>query len=194
MPLPGDCYCTGPTITPPVNYPGSAGLSAFAILAASFTVPAVGSTVTVTVNQTQCLVVGQTVIIGQGAGAVLANPGPGTFFVDSIPSDTTVTLEFTGSPGDVTAGSTISSGAVLAAAIAFPSNKRGTATLSAGTVTVTGVKLTANSIILISRNTTGGAAGNLSAPAASRNVGAGSFVISSSSGTETSTIDYLIIG
>ncbi len=68
----------------------------------------------------------------------------------------------------------------------------GTATLVAGTVTVTGVVLTAYSKIHLTRNTPGGAVGDLSAPAASRNTGTGQFVINSASGTDTSTVDWRI--
>lgn len=75
-----------------------------------------------------------------------------------------------------------------------PKVQTGTATLVAGTKTVAGVALTANSKILLSRNTPGGAAGDLSAPAASRNTATGQFVINSASATDTSTVDYVIIG
>jgi hypothetical protein len=74
-----------------------------------------------------------------------------------------------------------------------PLVQKGVATLVAGTVTVTGVMLRATSRIMFSRNTSGGTAGHLAAPSASRDTVAGSFVISSSSGTETSTVDYEIL-
>lgn len=68
----------------------------------------------------------------------------------------------------------------------------GTATLVGGTVTVnTAAALTA-SIIMVSRNTVGGTTGNLSAPSASI-VNATSFVINSTSATDTSTVNWLII-
>jgi hypothetical protein len=72
----------------------------------------------------------------------------------------------------------------------------GTATLVAGTVTVSGVNITANSKIFLGRNTPSGTLGNLSTPSASRVAGqggTGSFVINSSSGTDTSTIDWEIV-
>lgn len=79
---------------------------------------------------------------------------------------------------------------------ALPATRYGTATLVGGTVTVTGT-ITAGSRIAHGRNTGGGTLGNLSAPSASRTVGtagAGSFVIQSTSGTDTSTVDYIVIG
>jgi hypothetical protein len=68
----------------------------------------------------------------------------------------------------------------------------GTATLVGGTVTVNTTAITANSKVMLSRNTTGGTLGHLSAPQASRTAGT-SFVINSSSGTETSTVDWHFI-
>lgn len=70
----------------------------------------------------------------------------------------------------------------------------GTATLVAGTKTVTGVVITANSKIVLTRDTPGGTVGDLSAPAASRSIGSGQFVINSANAADTSTIDWLIIG
>jgi hypothetical protein len=70
----------------------------------------------------------------------------------------------------------------------------GTATLVGGTVTVTGVALTSKSVITMSHKTVGGTAGVLTAPAASRNTSTGQFVITSVSGTDTSTVDWVITG
>lgn len=69
----------------------------------------------------------------------------------------------------------------------------GTATLSAGTVTVSGVRISATSnYILLTRNTVGGTVGHLSAPGASR-LTAGTFVINSSTNADTSSVDWLIV-
>lgn len=68
----------------------------------------------------------------------------------------------------------------------------GTATLVGGTITVNTTAVTANSKIFISRNTTGGTLGHLSVPTASITAGT-SFVINSSSGTETSTVNWWIV-
>lgn len=78
-----------------------------------------------------------------------------------------------------------------------PPVKAGTATLVAGTVTVEGVTLSAESSIALSYNTPGGTTGTLSAPSASRVAGSngtGSFVINSSSSSDTSTVDWHITG
>lgn len=75
--------------------------------------------------------------------------------------------------------------------IVYNGTFQGTATLVAGTVTVASTDVTANSIILISRNTPGGTVGNLSCPSASISAGV-HFVINSSSSSETSTINWSI--
>lgn len=70
---------------------------------------------------------------------------------------------------------------------------RGTATLVAGTRTVTVDKpLSAESRIYVTANTLGGTAGKLSAPGASVNVAAGTFVINSDSALDTSTVDWVV--
>lgn len=78
----------------------------------------------------------------------------------------------------------------------------GVATLAGGTVTVTGVTLTATSRILISRKTAGGTAGTggLYAPSANRNTGASTFEIRSADtagalvATDTSVVDWVVLG
>ena len=80
----------------------------------------------------------------------------------------------------------------------------GSAVLVAGTVTVSGVTLTANSVILMSRKTQGGTITSTvgyEAPSGSRGSGNGAtFVINAvvAAGTvaasDTSTIDWLIVG
>lgn len=71
-------------------------------------------------------------------------------------------------------------------------NQSGTATLAAGTKTVTGVTVPTGATIFVSYNTPGGTPGTLSVPAASRT--GTQFVINSSSGTDTSTVDWTIQG
>lgn len=68
----------------------------------------------------------------------------------------------------------------------------GTATLSGGTVTVSNSHVTANSKIIVTVNTPSGTQGFLSVPTASIIAGT-SFIINSSSGTETSTVNWKII-
>jgi hypothetical protein len=65
----------------------------------------------------------------------------------------------------------------------------GTATLVAGTVTVATSAISASHILIFNRATTGGAAGHLSYT----RINGTSFTINSSSGTDTSTIDWILI-
>ncbi len=69
---------------------------------------------------------------------------------------------------------------------------KGTATLSAGTVTVADARVKTGAKIFVSVDTPGGTQGFLSAPVASI-VDETSFVINSSSATETSTVNYLFV-
>jgi hypothetical protein len=66
----------------------------------------------------------------------------------------------------------------------------GQATLVAGTVTVAHTGIAANSRIFLSRNTPGGTLGFLSVGAITAGV---SFVINSSNGADTSTVNWLIV-
>lgn len=72
--------------------------------------------------------------------------------------------------------------------------QRGRATLVAGTVTVSNVRIVASQQIFLTSNTPGGTAGFLSAPVASRNAGASTFVINSSAGADTATVDWMVVG
>jgi len=65
----------------------------------------------------------------------------------------------------------------------------GTATLVGGTVTVSSADCSTGDRIMLSRNTTGGTLGNLYTSSVSN----GSFTISSSSGTDTSTVNWYVI-
>ena len=65
----------------------------------------------------------------------------------------------------------------------------GTATLVGGTVTVNNTSVTANTRIILSRETTGGTTGNLS----STRVNGTSFTINSSNAADTSTIAWLLV-
>ena len=68
----------------------------------------------------------------------------------------------------------------------------GTATLVAGTVTVDNERVRTGAKIIVSVNTPGGTQGFLSAPSGSI-VDETSFVINSSSATETSTVNYWFV-
>jgi hypothetical protein len=67
--------------------------------------------------------------------------------------------------------------------------RMGTATLVAGTVTVNNTSVTATTRIFISRSTTGGTVGTLS----TTQIASTSFTINSSSATDTSTVNWLLI-
>lgn len=193
MSSPVDCYCSPcASQTPPVQVPGIAGKNATSVVTADILVPAVNGSVGVTVTDTSWMVVGQIIIIGQGGGNVLANPGPGTFKVGSIFDSTTLALTFLGYAGDVAVGATISAGAIVSPGYSGVGIITGSAVLVAGTVTVT-APITAKSIILATRRTSGGTPGNLSCPTSGRTVGA-SFTIVSTSNTETSSVDYAVFG
>jgi hypothetical protein len=86
-----------------VNVPGVAGtngVNCFTFTMANFTVPAVGSLVTVTVADALWMDAGQYILIG----------GPANFQVNSVISSTQVSLEFLGNIGDVATGTVISAG------------------------------------------------------------------------------------
>lgn len=72
-------------------------------------------------------------------------------------------------------------------------HQRGTATLVAGTVTITAT-ITANSRILVTRQNGLGTLGDLRVPSASRNVGAGTFVVESANILDLSTFDWIVMG
>lgn len=78
-----------------------------------------------------------------------------------------------------------------------PSGKfvqRGTATLVGGTVTVTTAQpFTANAKVFVLMHEPGGTPGHLSAPVASVNPTTSQFVINSSSGTDVSTVDWVLL-
>lgn len=108
MALPHEC-CSAPT-TQTVNVPGiegeagNDGANAFTVATASFNVPAAaGSNVTVDVENSEWMVVGQ----------VLVFAGPATFRVVSKPSTTSVILTWLDYPNDIAGGTLINSGAAV---------------------------------------------------------------------------------
>lgn len=122
--------CCAPTCctpsTPPVQIPGAPGAtgaagtngvngaSAYTVTTNDFVNPPDTVTpVTINVASSIWMVIGEFLIIGQGLGAALANPGPTTLKITAIPSTTSVTGLWQNFPGDVAAGATISSGAVV---------------------------------------------------------------------------------
>jgi hypothetical protein len=114
-------------------------------------------------------------------------------------SDAGAVAKQASTPGTAQTGNANLTGTVVAGTITpsllrgFPTGAAGivgTATLGAGTVTVATTAVTASSIILISRNTAGGTAGDLRLGAISAGV---NFIINSANGADTSTINWLII-
>lgn len=69
------------------------------------------------------------------------------------------------------------------------SSRIGSATLVGGTIVVANTSVTANTLVLFNRSTTGGTAGHLSYT----KINATSFTITSSSGTDTSTVDWMLV-
>lgn len=74
--------------------------------------------------------------------------------------------------------------------IAGANAKMGTATLVAGSKVVANTAVTANSVIFITTKTPGGTVGY---KYVSAKVAGTSFTITSASGTDTSTMDYIIV-
>lgn len=110
------CGTIQPTQVPGLEGPpgldGTSGINAFSTTTANFVVPAISGNVVVTLDSSVWMVIGQVVI----AGAGYANPaagGPAHFTVTSIPTATTVELQFLGSVGDVLSGETILAGATV---------------------------------------------------------------------------------
>lgn len=109
MSVPAQCCNPCPTVET-VNVPGpegdsgadgSAGVNAFTLTTADFTVPNIGDSVTVQVGNSSWMVVGQNVFV----------EGAGTFSVASKPGAQSVTLEYLDSQGNTHVGESISAGA-----------------------------------------------------------------------------------
>lgn len=188
-----------------VNTPGPTGAGgALPVrVTVAFLIPAIAATVWVNVQTAVGFSLNQNVFVGNA-----------NFIVSDINlTQNMVQLTFLGFFGDTNAGAQIDAGSIINSGtgnLTAASNvsvtwtingtvqtgalnvQAGYATLAAGTVTVTGVTLTSNSVILLSRKSLAGAAGNLYT--SGRNTIAGQFVINSSSATETSIIDWVIIG
>jgi hypothetical protein len=126
MNTPQECCSPCPT-SQTVNIPGAPGASitgdaginginAFSFLTTDFTTPPDTVTpITISVSSSLWMVVGGTILIGQGAGLVLTNPGPGTFTITAVPTPSTVTVTYNDAPGDIGFSQPISAGAVVSA-------------------------------------------------------------------------------
>lgn len=162
-----------------VNQTGGANGATGAIRFAP-TLTAIGSkwsALTSATSNSNALFINQT-----GANSYSTHVGAFGFGSTTVPTDK---VEVTGNVALLAAGNKIK--------IATGSNASvGTATLVAGTVTVNTTAVATGSTIFLTCNTPGGTQGFLSAPSGSI-VNATSFVINSSSGTDTSTVNWWII-
>ena len=103
--MPTTTCCNTCDETQTVNVPGSAGNNAYTTTTANFTVPAIGSTVTISVGSTAWMAVGQKVFASDGVDF-------GNFEVQSIGGSTSFVGEFMGYVDDSASG-TIASGAAV---------------------------------------------------------------------------------
>ncbi len=135
-----------------------------------------------------------TTTIGTGGTGIvqIGNTTGNTAVTGSLTASTTLTA----SSGAITAtnGNLVLGTAGNKLSIATGSNASiGTSVaMTAGSVTISTTAVTASSKIFLTANTAGGTPGELNAPTASIVAGT-SFVINSSSGTDTSTVNWLII-
>lgn len=93
---PTDCGCPCPT-PETVNTPGLTGQSAFTLTAATFVVPAVSGSVTIEVDNTDWIAVGEPIFI----------EGAGTFTVTAVVDGTHVTITYLDIPANTASGNTI---------------------------------------------------------------------------------------
>lgn len=120
-----DCCSPCDTQVPPLSIPGPAGadgapgaagtdgMDAFTTTTADFTSPADTTTAfTISVASSLMFVVGMDLIVGQGPGAALANPGPCAVVITAIPSPNAITVK---NLRAVDESVTVSSGALVAA-------------------------------------------------------------------------------
>lgn len=112
--------------------PGTDGINGYGILTANMIVPPDTTTpVTITLDDTSWMVEGQIIVIGQGVGSTLTNPGPATFVVDAILSTTSARLLWKDAAIDVAAGTQIDLGAVISssgtdgASAVYPTTTKG---------------------------------------------------------------------
>lgn len=115
---------------------------------------------------------------GNGTYGILNNGSYNSFTNNVLTSNTTDAMTGVGS-GNMRRGNKFTNG-----------ENQGTATLSGGTTTISTAEVRTGDIILVTRSTTGGTLGNLSVASITN---ATSFVLNSSSGTETSSVFWEIV-
>ena len=86
----------------PVLPIGNPGINAFSTVASTFTIPSIGSTVSISVDNNLCFNIGEYAI-----GYSTSGSGPANFLITAITGTTGITLQFLGNPGDVAPGNTI---------------------------------------------------------------------------------------
>jgi hypothetical protein len=104
--LPAATVISLPAQVSPVGAPGANGVNGYSVTTSNFTVPSIGSTVSVPVNNSSDFVVGQYVI----------STGPANFIVTAIGTTTSLTLKFLGNPNDVAPGTVIALGSTITSA------------------------------------------------------------------------------
>lgn len=169
---------------------GDPGVNAFSILQVGFTAAGVGTGQTLTVDNSSWMAVGQIIVVD----------GPVHLIVVSTPSTTQVVCTELGYAGDVV-GAIAALAKISPAGVGNVAILTGQGTLVAGTLTVTAA-ITANSVIMATwSDPDAGTVGVLSIPTATRNVGAGTFVVNSVKAdgttplnTDTGSFDWVVIG
>lgn len=127
------------------------------------------------------------VFISDGDGNVkLMGTTAGNVLIGSTTDASTGKLQVTGDLALTTVGNKIKIATGVGASVGVSAN------MIAGTITVSTTAVTTSSVILVTHNTPGGIVGILSVPQASI-VNNFSFVINSSSATDTSTVNWFII-
>lgn len=132
------------------------------------------------------------------AGNIVATLGNITATAGSVSAGTTITAgtSMTATLGAITAtnGNLVlgTAGNKLSIATGANASVGTSVAMTAGTVTISTTAVTASSKIFLTANTPGGTQGTLSAPTASIVAGT-SFVINSSSNTDTSTVNWWLI-
>lgn len=198
MSAPSPCVpcCSTPVVTNVPGVEGAAGadgdpgVNAFSILQTGFVAAGAGTSQTLTVDNSSWMVVGQIIVVD----------GPVHLKVTAVPSTTQVTATEQGYSGDVV-GAIAALAKISPAGVGNVAILTGQATLVAGTVTITAA-ITANSVIVATWSDPDAATvGVLSIPTATRNVGAGTFVVNSVKAdgttplnTDTGSFDWVVIG
>ena len=176
---------------------GADGKNAFTLIATSaVTIGAAGSSLTVTVANSEWMAIGQVLFLSDGTKKA-------SMRVTAKPATTQFTGTFLGYQGDDTSGTIAIGGVVSPAGVAGTVNQSAQVTLASGVKAVTGVNITASSLIYTSLVTPGGTRTNFGGYKITSIVlglgGTGSFTITaidtsaSTLGSCTDVLNYLIV-